>query len=50
MRFYIQFNDHVKHEAMNKLVSPSSPRTASQRLNDFHTILLLSFDNQLPIE
>jgi len=23
MRFYIQFNDHLKHEAMNKLVAPT---------------------------
>lgn len=50
MRFYVQFNDHVKHEAMNKLVSPSILRNSLSLQSDYHTTLLLSIDNEVPIE
>ena len=50
MRFYIQFNDHLKHEAMNKLVTTTAPEKKNSHKNDFHTTLLFSIDNELPVD
>lgn len=50
MRFAMQFSDHVKHEAINKLVTPSILRSSLPFVSDFHTTLLLSYDNDEPVE
>jgi hypothetical protein len=46
MRFYAQFNDHIKHETINKLVTPSPFIKARHSIaTNFHTTLLISYDN-----
>lgn len=43
MRFYTQFTDHRKQNAINSLVTPTSPRKNDSPLHDFHTTLAVSF-------
>lgn len=43
MRFYTQFTDHRKQNAINALVTPTSPRSSQPPLHDFHTTLAVSF-------
>ena len=50
MRFYVQFNDHVKHEAIMKIVTPSPQNRKRNTKRDFHATLILSFDNYTPLE
>lgn len=43
MRFYTQFTDHRKQNAINALLMPTSPRKQESPLHDFHTTLAVSF-------
>ena len=43
MRFYTQFTDHRKQNAINALLTPTSPRKLESPLHDFHTTLAVSF-------
>jgi len=44
MRFYAQFNDLKKHNAINSLVASNERIKRSMTIHDFHTTLLFSFD------
>ena len=50
MRFFVQFKDHSKHEAINKIVTPSGGNHLKKAARDFHKTLILSFDNETPLE
>jgi hypothetical protein len=50
MRFFGQFSDHVKHETITKLVTPSALKHSLPKFSDFHTSLVLSIDSSMPIE
>lgn len=50
MRFFVQFKDHSKHEAIKKIVTPSNTSHSKNSTRNFHTTLILSFDNETPLE
>jgi hypothetical protein len=49
-RFFTQFSDHIKHEAITNIVTPTILRNSTQKTSDFQTTLVLSIDCHQALE
>lgn len=49
-RFFTQFSDHLKHEAIMNIVTPTILRSSAQKMGNFYTTLVLSIDCHQALE